>query len=320
MIDLSDVRKAWNLAPILSTTTPPAGTIHQTLLLKTAAEEYVLRAYRYQAADRWRITSEHALIAHVHAQGLPSLPPFPLSNGETILQQGGRFYALFPFAHGSQTHRDKLTAEQVVDMGRFLGKLHLALQKYPHERVARRTFNFDRARTFVRIDKLEGIIRAKQERDDTDRHALAQLAHKRAWLIARPISSPPDISSLEQQTIHGDYQATNLFFAGNKVSAIIDWDQAYIAPRAWEVVRALHYICQLEPASCRTFLNAYRTVLSLTRAELELAGACYGLMRAHDLWLYETYYLEGNRRVSPYMPKGNARLFAEEWASLQHLL
>lgn len=55
-----------------------------------------------------------------------------------------------------------------------------------------------------------------------------------------------DLSSLEQQVIHGDYQEINLFFEDGKVSAVIDWDQSYVAPRASEVVQTLHYVCKLE--------------------------------------------------------------------------
>lgn len=38
-------------------------------------------------------------------------------------------------------------------------------------------------------------------------------------------------------------------------------------PRAWEVVRTLHYVCKLDRVACRTFLDAYRGVLPLTLVE-----------------------------------------------------
>jgi aminoglycoside/choline kinase family phosphotransferase len=51
------------------------------------------------------------------------------------------------------------------------------------------------------------------------------------------------IGHLGAQAIHGDYQSTNLFFAEDQLCAIIDWDQAYVASPAWEVMRTLDLVC-----------------------------------------------------------------------------
>lgn len=320
MLALSDLRRAWNLPPILSTWTPATGTIHRTLLLKTAHGSYALRAYRYTTDECWRILCEHALTAYVRARGLPALLPLPLSNGESVFEQGGHFYALFPFAPGYQIARSDLTSHEVMLMGRFLGKLHQTLSDYPHEQVPHRSFPIDLATTLATIDTIETAIRSQSQRNDEDRQALSQLAARRAWLTTAPSVNMEDLSSLEQQVIHGDYQETNLFFKDGQVSAVIDWDQSYRAPRAWEVVRTLHYVCKLEGTASRTFLDAYRCVLPLTPTELEVAAATYGWMRAHDLWQYQAIYLEGNERIRAFLQPGPFLPFAQRWAELQDFL
>lgn len=320
MLALSNLRRAWKLSPILSTWTPDTGTIHRTLLLKTTDGNYALRAYRYTADERWRISCEHALTAYVQAHGLPALTPLPLSNGESVLEQGGCFYALFPFAPGHQIARGDLTSHEVKVMGRFLGKLHQILSDYPHERVPHRSFQIDLATTLATMDTIETAIRSQLHGNDEDAQALSRLAERRAWLAAAPAVNVEDLSSLEQQVIHGDYQETNLFFENGQVSAVIDWDQSYIAPRAWEVVRTLHYVCKLKGTACRTFLDAYRCILPLTSTELEMAAAAYGWMRAHDLWHYQAIYLEGNQRVRTFLQPGPFIPFARRWAALQDFL
>ena len=43
-------------------------------------------------------------------------------------------------------------------------------------------------------------------------------------------------------------------------------------------------------------------------------------MRAHDLWVYEAYYLEGNERVRDYIQPGRFVPFAEEWEAVAGVL
>lgn len=320
MLDLADLRRAWKLSPILSTWTPETGTIHHTLLLKTVDGNYALRAYRYTTEERWRILCEHALSAYVQSHDLPALTPLLLPNGESVLAQGGRFYALFPFAPGYQIARGDLTLQDVAVMGRFLGQLHQVLSDYSHERVPHRSFTTDLATTLTTMDTIEAAIRSQAHRNDEDRQALSRLAERRAWLATVPAVNIENFSLLERQVIHGDYQETNLFFEDGQVSAVIDWDQSYVAPRAWEVVRTLHYVCKLEGTACRAFLNAYRCVLPLSSAEVEMAAVAYGWMRAHDLWYYRAIYLEGNQRVRAFLQPGPFIPFAQRWAALQDFL
>jgi Ser/Thr protein kinase RdoA (MazF antagonist) len=295
MIDLPELSHVWQLAPILSSSLPSTGTIHQTLLIKTLEGDYVLRGYRYKAEDRWRIEYEHAIIKYAQAHGLPTLSPLHLPGGETIFEHEDHFYALFPFARGHQSARGHLTLSEVEAMGSFLGQLHRALHDYPHERVHERSLVVDRVATLAAMDTIEATIRAQTSIKDEDQQSLSHLAERRAWLATVKPVDERKFSLLENQVIHGDYQETNLFFDGDKVSAVIDWDQAYVALRAWEVVRALHYAFKLEEVLCRTFLRAYRQILPLPLADLEVAASFYGWIRAYDLWAYEEIYLRGNQ-------------------------
>ena len=169
-------------------------------------------------------------------------------------------------------------------MGSFLGKVHQVLHGYPQERVPRRSFIFDSSASIAKMDRLEDIIRARPQLDEVDEQALAQLLHQREWLITAS-KEVPDLSCLEHQVIHGDYQEANLFFEEDRISAIIDWDQSFVAPRAWEVVRALDYALDLDVTLCRNFLSAYRTVLPLSQENVNVAAEFYGFKRAHDVWV-----------------------------------
>lgn len=320
MLELTTLCQIWQLPPILSTWNPDSGSVHQTLLLATATGNYALRAYRYDAQDRWRIVCEHTLIAYVRAQGLPAIAPLPLSNGETILEYKGRYYALYPFATGQQVPRGTVAGLEIAAMGSFLGELHRALRNYSGEHVPTRSFNFDLSTTLSRIDGVENAIRSRLELTEEDIEALERLEQQRRWLMRAQSVSMTSLEQLEQQVLHGDYQETNLFFQDGRVSAIIDWDQTYCAPRAWEVVRTLHYTFALEARACHSFLTAYRCVMPLTQAELDVAAAAYGWFRAHDVWQYEELYLRDNPRIRNFMARGRFVPFVEQWAQLQDML
>ena len=315
-LSTAEISNAWALSPIVRAYEPSTGTIHRITLLETCSARYVLRAYRYK--DRSRIVSEHALSSYVRSQGLPAIAPLPLpSRGETILERGGQFYALYPFAHGLQVRRSQLTSHELIAaMGRCLGTLHRILAHYPHQHVRRQSFAVDPSATLSKIERIEAAIAEKVSQNTLDQCVLEHLSQRRNWLNTAPPVDLKLLSSLEHQVLHGDYQETNLFFTEGTVSGIIDWDQAHMAPRAWEVLRTLHYVFYLDTPRCKMFLDAYRDAFPLPQNELALTAQAYGWIQANNLWAYTAFYLENNERVHHLLQKGPFIPFEETWANM----
>lgn len=135
--DIETVLVAWNLGDVLTITRPTTGTVHQTFLVQTGTGDYVVRAYRY--SDRQRVENEHALIFYAQEQDLPAVAPLPVPGGRTILEQAGRFFAVFPCAAGQQREGKDLGPGDVTAMGRCLAALHRALIGFPPTRVCPRS-------------------------------------------------------------------------------------------------------------------------------------------------------------------------------------
>jgi homoserine kinase type II len=253
---------------------------------------------------------------------VPAIAPLPLPGGGTVLERAGRCFALFPWAAGRQVARAAVGAAETAAMGAALGRLHLALRDFPPAGLPRRPEPDapERRATLARMDRLAAVIRAAGPADPVAAAALARLAGQRAYLKRRPAPGPraPDAPATQAaQPIHGDYQETNLFFAGGRVSAVIDWEQPRLAPPAWEVLRALDFVFGFEPGRCRRFLGAYRAERPLPLADLEAAAAAYDRYTSHSLWVLETLYLEGDRRVARFLQAPDAVPFvpvAERWA------
>ncbi|HLY32874.1 MAG TPA: phosphotransferase, partial [Ktedonobacterales bacterium] len=268
-LELADARaifRAWALGDVLTVGLPATGAIHRTLLLTTTSGPYVVRGYRHQ--ERAPVEREHALIAQMRALGIPAPGPIAMPDGETILDYHGAFYALFPHAPGTHVLRTQLSVRGAATMGAFLGRLHRALATVPLDESRFRTLAVDTREAIQEAIALETLMRAHPLRDEVDRRAFARLRSQRYWLEQR---TPDDIAraegvrkallSLPVQLIHGDYQDTNLLFADAServISAILDWDPAYIAPRVFEVIRTLDIVFNLEPGRCQAFVAAYR--------------------------------------------------------------
>ena len=50
----------------------------------------------------------HRLIGEAVARGVPTVAPVVAEDGNTVVVESGRVYALFPFAAGVQVDRDRL--------------------------------------------------------------------------------------------------------------------------------------------------------------------------------------------------------------------
>lgn len=307
---------AWPIGEIVALEKPGAGSINQTLLVTATTGGYALRAYR--SLDRAWVEREHAIIAFVRAAGVPAVAPLALPGGDTVLERGGRFFALFPRAPGQQLDVTELGNAEIAAMGSFLALLHRALGAYPVERVQARALTIDRAGALAAIDRHSERIRALQAPTQSDAHILNRLEGQRAWVMAHPHASTDALAHLPQQAIHGDYQETNLFFERGTVSAIIDWDQAYAAPRAWELVRTFDLVFGFG-APCATLLASYRTHEPMPLETLDVAAQCYAALRAHDVWMYDAIY-GGNERVRAFIRPGGFVPLDAQWESLRGTL
>lgn len=302
----------WRLGPIRALAQPDSGTVNEIVRVTTDAGDYFLRAYRHPE----RAPIEHAVIAHAQARGLPAVGPLPLPDGATLLERDGCRYALYPRAPGRQSARSDLSAGEVAAMGGFLATLHLALRDFPLTEARRGVYPVDRAATLAGIARLEETIHNRPGTDPLDTIALARLAARRTWLEGQTDKAAVDQVEVNEQLIHGDYQESNLFFDTGRVSAVIDWDQVHVASRALEILRTLDFVFAFAPTACRTFLTAYRAVQPLSKDDLDRGAATYGLKQAHNLWIYNAYFLEGNERVGRFITPGGFVPFTDRWATL----
>jgi len=307
------VLAAWDIGDVISARVPETGSVNRTVIVDSERGRFVLRVSK---RGQERIEWEHACINWAADSGLPVCRPIPFSGSHFFLQQDDQFFALFPFAAGQQIGRGALNSEQARAAGACLASIHAAFQEFPAQRVRVKNLNVDVSAALAAIPVIVEAIHAQPIRTETDEAALAQLAGRYDWLqhtghLAAGVHER--LMALPQMALHGDYQETNLFFLGNEVAAVIDWDQSGLAARGWEVLRVLHLMFGLAPDRCRDFLDGYRNVLAFPNYELKEAAAVYGVLADSNLWVYSDAYLAGNTRARQFIRHGPFIPFQSQW-------
>jgi homoserine kinase type II len=305
--------EAWPLGNLAAIERVLGGATNRVYRIESARGVAFLRVYK--RADRELAEREHALIAHVRAHGLPAAAPIATLSGSTVVEHAGSVCALYEAAPGEQLRGADLSPTQAHAAGEFLARLHQVLLPLPDAGYLRWNLSWDGPAWCERLDHVERTLLQRGLRDETDRYALQRLRAQRAWL-AHPECVHSYRPLAPAQVVHGDYQDANLFFAGDHVSALIDWEQAAFMPRAYELARAAWFMFRLDPEATRNLLRGYQSASDLSPAELADGARAWGCFADHHVWPLEELYLHGNNAARRYIPHAPFQPFSEAWSRL----
>ena len=309
---LSETISQWAVGALTDSRAAQQGSLNDVTIITTLNGQFALKTYR-SGYSQQQLSAQHDILLNLDAHQQPVPAPIPLPDGSSYLEVGGRFNVLFPFASGVQRTRGQWTEVEAGAAGQTLAQLHLTLADY--QGVLRdKTFEIDSALTLRRLAMLTEHISQKRELDETDLTALNHLEQRKVWVQKHHHAPLQRLSDLPFQAIHSDYHEGNLFFANNAVSAVIDWEGVARFPRCWELLRAMHYTLDLEPTLTRVWLAAYQQFNPISEVELEAGIVFYTLERAHALWPFQAYYLQGNQRAGKLIDSADFVPFDDLWA------
>ena len=312
-MNLAEIIGHWDIGTLTAARAAQQGSLNDVTIITTSRGRFALKTYRSGYSPQ-QLSAQHEILHHLSAHRQPVPTPIPLPDGSSWLEAAGRFHVLFPFASGVQLERGQWREIEARAAGQTLAQLHLRLAQY--RGVLRdKTFEIDLELTLRRLAMLTEHINQKPEHDIRDRNALNHLEQRCVWLQQHHDSLEQHLSDLPFQAIHSDYHNGNLFFADNSVSAVIDWEGVAKFPRSWELLRAMQYTLNLEPKLTAAWLDAYRRINPTSDTELEAGVLFYTLERAHALWPFQAYYLQGNERAGKFVDSSNFTPFCDLWAS-----
>jgi Ser/Thr protein kinase RdoA (MazF antagonist) len=208
-------------------------------------------------APQWRTDSEMrwfvALANHAAAVVPEVITPLPATSGDFVVRLCGRPISLWPFVAGEWPAKgDHGLRDQAAEL---LVRLHKALADAPLP---------DHAPTPMAQGPGEDL--ADPELD--------------AWLQAR--------ASLGVQPVHGDFYRGNALAVDGRITALLDWDDAYVGPlekdlceAAWEWGAGLKSGSLTGPLA---FLAAYRSSGGIAVSQHTLRQYARTRMRAEVLY------------------------------------
>jgi homoserine kinase type II len=217
-LDLGAIASAFALAPIRRVAPLWAGTINSNFRLDTEGGAYFLRVNEGKGEDE--VAYEAALVAHLAAAGVPT--PRPVACGDRPFAHiGERLLTLFPWIDGEHRQGMAVLPGDAAAVGAALARIHVA-PPFPERRESRYTF----------ASIIERFQSVKQYLPD---HERAELAGALTALADRP--------ALPTGIIHGDLFPDNVLFAGDRLAALLDFEQASDGAFAYDLAVTLLAYC-----------------------------------------------------------------------------
>lgn len=234
---------------------------------------------------------QHAVVAALAGRGRPVAVPRRTADGDTLMDHGGRVYAVSAWAAGTHRSGLELSLPEASTLGGLLADLHDDLAQVlpvaprrmrqpvtPPERAKDRIDRYAAAATRPEGDAMDVFVADRMRKR---RRLLVEVAH------LRPAD---DVDVGPCGPVHGDFQHLNLLWVDGAVSAVVDWDRIRLRPVAAEVVRAATLLFGrgddrgLDLERVAAFTEGYRSRRVLAAGDLADAVHRLWWERVCDTW------------------------------------
>ncbi|MCB9626894.1 MAG: homoserine kinase [Sandaracinaceae bacterium] len=256
--DASRITNAHGLGPCLEVVPVSAGSVNSNFFLVSAGGRHFLRIYEEQGKDG--VEYEWDLLDFLGAAGVPVPKRVPGTTPGQICV-AGKPTALFEVVPGGDICHRLFDVTRARQVGLTLARIHRIGAGFQTHRASR----FKRDTLPERLDTAAAHGRPE---------LIPVIAALRALCAEVDRAYPAD---LPRGVIHGDMFRDNVFWEGQRVSAVIDWESAsdgeliydlavvflawcYADDFRWDVARALFAGYQEERALTDAERGALRTV------------------------------------------------------------
>ncbi len=200
---------------------------------------FIAKFYRPGRWTEAAIRDEHDFMLDCQDAEIPVVAPAAFADGDTLAQQDGIFFAVFPKMGGFPF--DSTLPAQWQRLGSLLGRVHAVGEQAD----ARYRCILHPARTSV--DDFNYLQESEAIPPDS-RHQFLDIAEH---VIDACIRAFPD--DVELIRIHGDCHGLNILDRPNEGLHLIDFDDMVVGPP----VQDLWMLLPDEPSQCRPFIDAF---------------------------------------------------------------
>jgi homoserine kinase type II len=278
--EVNEILADYALPPAVACAPIAVGTINTNVRVQTTDGLRFLRINEGKSLEDVR--REAAIVSHLAARGVPTPAPLRASDGQPFTRWQGQLVSLFPWLPGRTLSRADLLPAHASEVGRALAALHLAGADYPDRSAGRYEP--------VEIDRRLATIAALATTRGDLQDAVKVLQPE---LVALHADRHPD---LPMGIIHADLFIDNVMYEGERLGALIDFEQAAWGRLAYDLaVTTLAFGYgrdDFRPEIVTALLSAYAAVRSPTDAEraafpaeLRFAACRFAVTRITDVYL-----------------------------------
>jgi homoserine kinase type II len=284
--ELTALANAFALGPIRAHRAIAAGTINSNFELDCERGHLFLRVNegKSEADVAW----EARLVAALAARGVPTPPPIVARDGRPYapLPDTTKLASVFPWRHGTHAGDGDITPQRAREFGAALAALHVAGLALPAE--WRRASIYDHAHLVARHAGFAGSP------DPALARAIAVLGDE----LAAAASAAAARGRATHGMIHGDLFRDNVLWDGDRITAILDFEQASGGSLVYDLAVCLNDWCWDERARqprvelARALISAYEQVRPLTAddraalpVEIRAAATRFTITRITDVYL-----------------------------------
>lgn len=249
------------------------GFVNETAIVATVCGRFVVRR-NHRRFSPAALHYRHQLIAALGRAAFPTARLLPARDGTTLISLDGRTYEVLEYVNG--TDFDPQCCDQIAAVGAMLARYHQALVggAPPNEPVLPR----------YAPTRISALSETLYERD-----VMGELHDDLAWYDARGsalrAALPDNIyTELPHALIHGDIHPDNIRFCGDRITALLDFDQVEYDARIVDLADALVGFASLalpaetltwgvfrgplDPAKAAVLISAYQQISPLLPAEI----------------------------------------------------
>jgi homoserine kinase type II len=207
--NIKEILSNYNLGRLIKFKPYKRGNVQLNLFIQTTRGKYTLRYYKSRSLTY--VKSEIKLLEKLKKYKLPVQSPVKNKKNKVINTYNKKPYVLFHYIEGKHVNSKSINKTQIINMTQMLARHHEVIRGYKTPNYKSREIHHKRY--------ILSQVRIASKRKDIQIKKSVDLVRKELKNIQLP-------SNLPKGTIHGDYNLGNILFQGNKIVAILDFDDS----------------------------------------------------------------------------------------------
>lgn len=284
------------------------GYLSQNYILSNSKLKFFLK--EYSANYSLDILKDiHKVKFFFGKEGIPVILPYKDKNNETIFEDNGRYFTLFPFVVGTIHSREKLSKNELINLGGLLAEVHILSQKGIPFRIETEKGKWNPNKFLEESQLILKKVESIKNKTEFDELTL-EVLKKKINIVKSNKLLAEDLGLKNDHLLHGDFHEKNVFFKKDgSVKYLFDWEKTCRGPRAFELARALDLICldgdySKQPIeNTKLFLGEYFKIYPMGKEEFLKGMTYYFLKKAHSLWIETEHYINETVRVDVFFER-----------------